>query len=204
MLFDNISVPYSQIKSAPDFVRIKLSDFDEFIKNQLASDILQKIYMDAFSFDPFGCCSRYLECSQQLEKKEIIFAGKLDDAKDIYIPCRTNKVVGHQRSYTNRSTVSIEIPEHVDPDHPFYQKTVVFTGHLKSMTRDTAQKMIATIGGIPGNTVTSDTNYLVCGYQDAYHLHGKDKSSKMIKAEGYASKGYDIQIINEVDFLELL
>lgn len=42
MLFDNISVPYSQIKSAPDFVRIKLSDFDEFIKNQLASDILQK------------------------------------------------------------------------------------------------------------------------------------------------------------------
>lgn len=149
--------------------------------------------------DTCGC-----ETRKQLEKKEIIFAGELDDAKDIYIPCRTNKVVGHQRSYTNRSTVSIEIPEHVDPDHPFYQKTVVFTGHLKSMTRDTAQKMIATIGGIPGSTVTSDTNYLVCGYQDAYHLHGKDKSSKMIKAEGYAAKGYDIQIINEVDFLELL
>ncbi len=85
MLFDNISVPYSQIKSAPDFVRIKLSDFDEFIKNQLASDILQKIYMDAFSFDPFGCCSRYLECSylKKCVHPDIVYATACQYRKNL-------------------------------------------------------------------------------------------------------------------------
>ena len=72
------------------------------------------------------------------------------------------------------------------------------------MSRTTAQKMIAAVGGIPGSAVTTDTNYLVCGYQDTYRLHGKDKSSKALKAEEYAAKGYDIQIINEADFLKLL
>ncbi|MBS6701484.1 MAG: hypothetical protein KH284_07755 [Clostridiales bacterium] len=171
----------------------------EFNHHNALEDAKMCALLFDFLMDTCGC-----ETRKQLEKKEIIFAGELDDAKAVYIPCRTNKVEGQQRSHTNRSAVSIEIHEHIDPDHPFYQKTVVFTGHLKSMTRDTAKKMIAAVGGIPGSAVTSDTNYLVCGYQDAYHLYGKDKSSKTIKAEEYAAKGYDIQIINEVDFLELL
>ncbi|MBS6701485.1 MAG: hypothetical protein KH284_07760 [Clostridiales bacterium] len=84
-LFDDINIPYSQIKSSPDFVRIKLSDFDEFLKNQSAPDILQKIYMNAFSFDPFGCCSRYLECSdlKRCVHPDIVYATACQYRKNL-------------------------------------------------------------------------------------------------------------------------
>lgn len=168
----------------------------EFNHHNALEDAKMCVLLFDCLMDTCGC-----ETRKQLEKKEIIFAGELDDTKGIYVPCRTSKEEAQQRP---RSTLSVEIAEHVDPGHSFYQKTIVLTGTLKSMSRTTAQKMIAAVGGIPGSAVTTDTNYLVCGYQDTYRLHGKDKSSKALKAEEYAAKGYDIQIINEADFLKLL
>lgn len=45
-------------------VMIELSTFVNFIKNNsLASEIIEKIYTDIFNFKPFGCCSKYVECS---------------------------------------------------------------------------------------------------------------------------------------------
>lgn len=165
----------------------------EFNHHNALDDAKMCVLLFDCLMDTCGC-----ETRKQLEKKEIIFAGELDDTNGIYVPCRNSKYEAQHRPR------SIEIAEHVDPGHPFYQKTIVFTGTLKSMSRTTAQKMIAAVGGIPGSALTTDTNYLVCGYQDTYRLHGKDKSSKVLKAEEYASKGYDIQIISEADFLKSL
>ncbi len=168
----------------------------EFNHHNALDDAKMCVLLFDCLMDTCGC-----ETRKQLEKKEIIFAGELDDTNGIYVPCRNSK---YEAQHRPRSTLSVDIAEHVDPGHPFYQKTIVFTGTLKSMSRTTAQKMIAAVGGIPGSALTTDTNYLVCGYQDTYRLHGKDKSSKVLKAEEYASKGYDIQIISEADFLKSL
>ena len=51
-----------------DFIRVSLSDFmsldfaDSNISVQLTA-LFNKIFADAMSFDSFGCCSKYVECS---------------------------------------------------------------------------------------------------------------------------------------------
>lgn len=92
-----------------------------------------------------------------------------------------------------------------DENHPFFDKTFTFTGTLKSMTRKNAMQKIVDIGGKCGNGVTMKTNYLVVGIQDLTRFkEGVSKSSKMLKAEEYANRGLDIEIIAEDDFLNLI
>lgn len=86
----------------------------------------------------------------------------------------------------------------------FYGRTVVFTGALSSMVRAHAQQAIADIGGIIGNSVTKDTDYLVVGQQD-YRVVGDDgMSSKQEKAVILIEKGSTLEILSEDDFLKNL
>lgn len=89
-------------------------------------------------------------------------------------------------------------------DSPFYQKNVVFTGQLSSMTRAEAQQIVADIGGINQKGLTKDTNYLIVGQQD-YRVVGDDgMSSKQKKAIDYIEKGLFIEIISEKEFWEMI
>jgi len=89
-------------------------------------------------------------------------------------------------------------------DSLFYGRTVVFTGTLSSMIRSDAQQRIADIGGINGNGVTKDTDFLVVGQQD-YRIVGDDgMSSKQEKAVNLIEKGSTLEIISEDDFLKNL
>lgn len=92
----------------------------------------------------------------------------------------------------------------VNPESPFYEKTVVFTGKLESMTRDEAFHIIQSIGGYPSNTLNKTTDYLITGYQDPRVLLGKEKSSKRIAAEKLLADGHNIEIIAEEDFIKML
>ncbi|HNX43333.1 MAG TPA: exonuclease domain-containing protein [Bacteroidales bacterium] len=86
----------------------------------------------------------------------------------------------------------------------FYGRTVVFTGTLSSMIRTEAQQIIADIGGINGNSVTKDTDFLVVGQQD-YRVVGEDgMSNKQEKAVKLIEKGSTLEIISEDDFLKNL
>ena len=92
----------------------------------------------------------------------------------------------------------------IDPDSPFYQKVVVFTGGLDSMVRKDAAQIVANLGGILGDGVTQKTNYLILG-NTAYRSNVKDgKSSKYKKAEQLILKGQDLQIIPESVFLSMI
>lgn len=92
-----------------------------------------------------------------------------------------------------------------DEDHPFFDKLFTFTGTLKSMNRKSAMQKVVDVGGQCGNGVTMKTNYLVVGIQDLTKFKdGVKKSSKMLKAEVYAQKGLDIEIIAEDDFLNFM
>jgi DNA polymerase-3 subunit epsilon len=91
-----------------------------------------------------------------------------------------------------------------NPENPFFEKTVVFTGTLQSMIRKEAQIKVLEIGGECGSGVTSQTNFLIVGEQD-YQKYGEGfKSSKMKKAEKLLSQGKEIELLTEGQFLELI
>lgn len=95
-------------------------------------------------------------------------------------------------------------PTKHNPDSIFYGRYVVFTGALSSMIRAEAQQTIADIGGIIGNSVTKETDFLVVGQQD-YRIVGDDgMSSKQEKAVKLIEKGSTLEILSEDDFLKNL
>lgn len=115
-----------------------------------------------------------------------------------YKPSETKRV------YKNVAEQIVGDPSKHNPESIFYGKTVVFTGTLSSMVRSKAQQVIADIGGILGNTITKDTDFLVVGQQD-YKVVGDDgMSSKQEKAIKLIEKGAAIEVISENDFLRNL
>lgn len=91
-----------------------------------------------------------------------------------------------------------------DPEHPLYQKTVVFTGALSQMSRADAMQLVVNCGGICGNSVTKATNFLVVGTSDFISVKEGKKTSKMIKVEQLRAKGLDISTISEQTFFDLI
>jgi DNA polymerase-3 subunit epsilon len=92
-----------------------------------------------------------------------------------------------------------------DSSHPLFQKVVVFTGALESMSRREAFQRVYDVGGTPGDGVTKETNVLVVGEQDITRLaDGETLSAKQRKARDLRATGQDIQLIGEDDFLRAL
>ena len=89
-----------------------------------------------------------------------------------------------------------------DPD--FVGKRIVFTGALMSMTRKDAEVAIMKAGGIPVSGVSGKTNMVVFGYQHPTVLKGKPLSGKRLKADELRAAGADIEVVDEVQFLEML
>jgi DNA polymerase-3 subunit epsilon len=115
-----------------------------------------------------------------------------------YRPSETKRV------YKNVAEQIVGDPSKHNPESIFYGKTVIFTGTLSSMVRSKAQQAIADIGGILGNAITKDTDFLVVGQQD-YKVVGDDgMSSKQEKAIKLIEKGASIEVISENDFLRNL
>lgn len=92
----------------------------------------------------------------------------------------------------------------IDPSHPFYGKTFVFTGTLQALIRSEAQKLVLNKGGFCGTSISSSTNYLVMGVQDLRKVGEDGKSSKIEKAEKLLSIGVEIELMNEDDFLRMM
>ena len=91
-----------------------------------------------------------------------------------------------------------------DEDHPFYHKTVVFTGALDGIPRRVAMQSVVDVGGYVADGVTKATNYLVVGSFDFVNSVKGNKSSKMKKAEKMKLDGLDIEVISENTFLDFL
>lgn len=90
-----------------------------------------------------------------------------------------------------------------NPEGEFFGEELVFTGSLRLSRREAAD-LAANVGCSIRNGVTKKTTLLVVGDQDISKLNGKMKSSKHRKAEELNSKGYNIRIIKESDFNELV
>lgn len=91
-----------------------------------------------------------------------------------------------------------------NPDHPFYSRSFVFTGTLKSMSRKSAMQKVVDRGGSFSDAVSTKTNYLVQGCQDYWKYTAFGKSAKLKQAEELVADGVGISIIGEKEFLGML
>lgn len=93
----------------------------------------------------------------------------------------------------------------LNPDHPFYSQTVVFTGKMDNIVRHVAMQNVANCGGICAASVNEYTNFLVIG-NDSFRRYKKEghRSSKIKKTENLIENGYTVEMITEEDFIRLL
>lgn len=104
----------------------------------------------------------------------------------------------------HRASDIISTNSNFDITSPLYNKHFTFTGKMERMTRADAMQIVADSGGFINDKVTNDTNYLVIG-NEGYNptvVHGK--SSKHVKAEQMKLAGYDIEVISENVFWDML
>lgn len=78
----------------------------------------------------------------------------------------------------------------LDTAHPFYGKTMVFTGTMPTLDRATAQTMAQQVGAKVTGSVSKKTDYIVAG---------AEAGSKLTKAQQLG-----IAVIDEAEFLRLL
>lgn len=90
-----------------------------------------------------------------------------------------------------------------NPDGILADEVIVFTGAL-AIPRRQAAELAANAGCEVASGVNKKTTLLVVGDQDISKLAGHNKSSKHRKAEGLISKGQNIRILGESDFIRLV
>jgi len=105
-----------------------------------------------------------------------------------------------------KETIEITFPEGYEAStHPFFGKSVAFTGTLTMFSRQEAQRVVEIFGGHPKTTVSKNTDYLVVGVNDLRKLAaGQSKSSKLRKADELRQSGHEIYIISDVDFQQFV
>ena len=77
-----------------------------------------------------------------------------------------------------------------DASHPFYGKTLVFTGTMPTLDRATAQTMAQDVGAKVSGSVSKKTDYVVAG---------AEAGSKLTKAQELG-----VKVIDETEFMRIL
>ena len=73
--------------------------------------------------------------------------------------------------------------------NPFAGRTVVVTGKLENFTRDSINSKIESLGAKAGSSVSSNTDYLICG---------EKAGSKLSKAQSLG-----VKVLSEQQFLDM-
>lgn len=92
----------------------------------------------------------------------------------------------------------------VSKSHPLYDKAVVFTGTLKSMSRAEAQRAVIEAGGHASNYINEQTHYLVLSEKVFTNIGQGVRNNKVQQAEHIAGNGHQVELISETQFLDLL
>ncbi|NLX02205.1 MAG: hypothetical protein GXY40_06715 [Syntrophomonadaceae bacterium] len=85
-LFKVAEIPFYKAKSDIGFLRIDLNIFYSYINEpEILSPILRIIFMDLFSFTPFGCCDRFEKCSDERKciHSDLIYATACQYRKNL-------------------------------------------------------------------------------------------------------------------------
>lgn len=165
------------------------------LEHHRLSDLTEFLHISPNEHRAMSDCISTYELYEDIKRDMAEKGLGIDDLWKAHRGCRSTGIDINSIVPTN-----IEINE----DSFFFDRHVVFTGKLEKMVRRDAMQVVVNLGGILDNSVTKKTNYLILGNND-YNafLHG-EKSSKHKKAEQLRLEGYDIDIIDEFTFYDIL
>lgn len=92
----------------------------------------------------------------------------------------------------------------VDPSHPLFGKSVVFTGKMAHLERKKAQEAVKKVGGKAPGAMSGHVDFLVIGDEGSPLLGLGKKSTKHKAAEKLIKEGHPLKIISENQFLLLI
>ena len=93
---------------------------------------------------------------------------------------------------------------HANPNHPFFNRTICFTGRLGSMRRREAAYEVCSAGGHFRNSASTNLDYLVLGNEDLVSFAEGRMTTKLETVERFRGAGSKTKIISERTFLMLL
>ena len=140
-------------------------------------------------------CKTTLNCYRALMANIIEVHGSLEAFKVTHTTSRKHKLCAAD---------IVANSENINPYNPLYGNVFVFTGVLEKMTRKEAMQIVVNNGGVNGDRVTRDTNFLILGNNDYCKTIKDGKSNKQKKAEALKLAGHDIEIIPENVFYDML
>lgn len=219
----NVAFDMYALRDSFDKYNMSYPNFDFYCSYRLSTYILDGLYgysldslCNCFNIsreqehrageDARACANIFMICMEkanvcsfeELEKKYFFNHGFFKQDKFIsQRSCRPQQIY----SNTKANDIIGDESKH-DPDNLFYGKRICFTGALKFLIRADAMQIIADIGGIPCDSVTSKTDILVVGQQDYRVVGQTGLSSKQRKAIQLIDKGQKIDIISESDFIQ--
>lgn len=157
------------------------------------------------------------EVCAQLVMKSIEMQNKIDVhsyiAANRSVPVKPFSELKVQKKFIKKDTfkkdiikISELVPtvESISTAHPLFGKTIAFTGDLETLERKEAMQHAVNVGAFPKTSIVKKTNYLVVGTQNSTQIGLDGVSSKERKASEMLDDGFNIQIINESEFLNLL
>lgn len=154
--------------------------------------------VERYGIQPTGAHRAMADCKTTLECYRII-SGEITE--------KFGSVEGLKKSYEKTKLKADSITgdaSKANPSSPFYGQVCVVTGRLERFSRAEVMQLIADIGGVNADGVTKKTNYLILGNLDYAPLVKSGKSNKQKRAEQLQLDGYDIEVIPEDAFYEML
>lgn len=140
----------------------------------------------------------------------IVADKKIDEDERAILTAFIKQFVELKNSETSekidRDTVDINISEicAIDPDIIFDNKTFCITGILSRGNRSQLQEAIQNKGGIPVNTISKKTDYLIIGDNNnscwTYSCYGR----KVEKALDLRKSGHTIILVHEFDVFDAI
>lgn len=184
-----------------DTLRIARKVFPDLEHHRLA-DISIACETPAYNAHRAEADCRTTAACYEIMRKKVLLSKTEEDFRNSFSK-KKSKSEWSKKYKEALSNISPTVEE-IDDTNPIYGKVVVFTNSLSRMVRIKAWQIVANLGGIPAETLTKETNYLVIGSAEFAKSVKNGKTKKMNKAEQYQSKGQEILIVSEETFFDLI
>jgi DNA polymerase-3 subunit epsilon len=176
-----------------DTLRLSRFLFKELDNHKLATLVKEFNISEKTEHRSISDCVMTAKCYEYMKKYS------KDNSIDINFILKTHR----ERQKLRASDILFNAELH-NCEHFLYNKVCVFTGTLEKMLRKDAMQIVADLGGINGDNITSKTNYLILGNNDYCPLIKGGKSNKQKKAEQLILKGHDLKILSENVFYDMI
>lgn len=188
----NAAFDVSCIKQTLDFYNLDLPDFDvdcTYKRTKLSLDKACKGYNIDLNNHHDALCDA-LACAK------IYFKLLNNEDFDILkIPVSNKRNVFRAHENIKAKSLKYDL-KNADNNNFFYNKKIVFTGILKSISRSEAADLVKKLGAYISTSICKSTDYVILGLRPG--------PAKLSKIENYNSLGSDIKIITEEEFFEII